>query len=161
MDHTSGFFLVDKRGRLRLHEAHDLPADELVEDVRRLLAEEVPPPVRVEAPVAYLTPSGLGAIYLRVVNPSGDEDRLLSAESRAAERTEVHESVRSGDVVRMVSPERGFAVPPHGALELARGGKHLMLLGLSHRDPSKPIPLTLHFERSGPIAVDVPVEGGS
>ena len=30
----------------------------------------------------------------------------------------------------------------------------------SHRDPAKPIPLTLHFERSGPIALDVPVEGG-
>jgi protein SCO1 len=161
VDHTSGFFVVDKRGRLRLHEAHDVAADALAADVRRLLAEKVPPPVRVEQAVARLTPSGVGAIYFRIVNPAGDGDRLLSAESRAAERTEIHESVTDGDVVRMIAPERGFAVPPHATVELARGGKHLMLLGLSQRDPTKPIPLTLRFERSGAIAVDVPVEGGS
>jgi protein SCO1 len=160
VDHTSGFFIVDKRGRLRLHEAHDLPVEALVADLRRLIAEPVPPPVRIEAPIARLTPSGVGAVYLRIVNPSGDDDRLLSAESRAAERTEMHESVSTGDVVRMLSPDRGFIVPSHGAVELARGGKHLMLLGLSHRDPAKPIPLTLHFERSGSIALEVPVEGG-
>jgi protein SCO1 len=161
MDHTSGFFVVDKRGRLRLHVAHDLPAEALVADVRRLLAEPVPPPVRVEAPVASLTPSGVGAIYLRIVNPADEEDRLLSVESRAAERTEMHESVHAGDVVRMISPERGFSVPPHGTVELAPGGKHLMLLGVSQRDPARPIPLTLRFERSGPIALEVPIEKGS
>ena len=159
VDHTSGLFVVDKRGRLRLHVPHDLPPDALVADLRRLIAEPVPPPVRIEAPVARLTPSGIGAVYLRIVNPSGDEDRLLSAESRAAERTEMHESVRTDEVVRMISPERGFPVPSHGVLELSRGGRHLMLLGLSHRDPAKPIPLTLRFERSGPIALDVPIEG--
>src|SRR5690242_12853810 len=67
VDHTSGFFVVDRRGRLRLHEAHDVPADALAADVRRLLAEEVPPPVRVEQAVARLTPSDVGAIYFRKI----------------------------------------------------------------------------------------------
>jgi protein SCO1/2 len=165
VDHTSGFFVVDRRGRLRLHEPHDASPQALAADVRRLLAEPVPPPVRIEAPVARLMPSGIGAVYLRVVNPSGDADRLVSVESRAAERTELHESVQEGGVARMIAPEHGFEVPAHGTLELSPGGKHLMLLGVSPRDAERPVPLTLRFERSGPIAVEapvgVPVAGGS
>lgn len=156
VDHTSGFFLVDKRGRLRLHVAHDLPAEALVADIRRLLTEAAPPPVRVEKPIARLTPAGVGAVYLRIVNPSGEDDRLLSVESGAAERVELHEVVRAGSVVRMIQREDGFVVPAHATTDLSQGGKHLMMVGVSER--RERIPLTLHFSRSGALAVEAPVE---
>jgi protein SCO1/2 len=157
VDHTAGFVLADKQGRLRVKVPHDAKPEALVGDIRRLLAEPEPPPVRIEAPVAHLTPTGVGAVYLRIVNPAGDEDRLLAVETRAAQGVEMHESVRSGDMMRMVARSEGFVVPARGAVELARGGKHLMLLGVSHADRSRPLPLTLRFERSGALAVDVPV----
>jgi protein SCO1/2 len=160
VDHTAGFFVVDKRGRLRLHVGHDLAPESLVADVRRLLAEPAPPPVRVEAQVAHVSPSGVGAVYLRIVNPSGEEDRLLAADSGAADRVELHESVRSGDVVRMLPRDEGFEVPPHATVDLTQGGKHLMMLGVTRPDPATPLPLTLRFARSGALAIDVPVSGG-
>jgi protein SCO1 len=159
VDHTAGLFVADKRGRLRLRIAHDADAQAIAADIRRLLAEPDPPPVRVEAPVARLSPAGIAAVYLRIVNPSGEADRLVAARSAAAERVEMHESVReAGDVVRMEARDAGFEVPPHATLDLAQGGKHLMLRGCAQLDPSKPIRITLHFARSGDVAVDVPIE---
>jgi protein SCO1 len=158
IDHTAGLFVTDKRGRLRLRIAHDAKAEGIAADIRRLLEERDPPPVRVEAPVARLTPAGVGGVYFRIVNPAGEPDRLVAAESAAAERVEIHESVRgAGDVVRMVPRDDGLEVPPRTTVELGQGGKHLMLRGLAHLDPSKPIHMTLRFERSGDVAVDVPV----
>ncbi|MFL5446052.1 MAG: SCO family protein [Myxococcales bacterium] len=159
IDHTAGLFLADKQGRLRLRIAHDADPEAIASDVRRLLDERDPPPVRIEAPIARLTPAGIGAVYLRIVNPAEDGDRLVAARTTAAERVEMHESVRAaGDVVRMEARDAGFEVPPHATLDLAQGGKHLMLRGCAHLDPSKPIRITLHFARSGDVAVDVPIE---
>lgn len=160
IDHTAGLFVTDKRGRLRLRILHDAKADAIAADLRRLLDERDPPPVRVETPVARLTPAGIGAVYLRIVNPADDADRLVAAESAAADSVEMHESVHgAGDVVRMEPRDGGFEVPPHGTVDLAQGGKHLMLRGLAHPDASRPIHLKLRFERSGDVAVDVPVAG--
>jgi protein SCO1 len=160
VDHTAGFFVVDPRGRLRLHVRHDAPAASLASDVRQLLNEPAPRPVRIEAPVAHVTPAGVGAVYLRIVNPADEEDRLVRAESAAAERVEMHESVKDGDIVRMLPHERGFAVPARQTVDLARGGKHLMLLGVRPSDGAKRIPLTLRFERSGALSIDAPLDAG-
>jgi protein SCO1 len=158
IDHTAGLFVTDKRGRLRLRIPHDAAAEAIAADVRRLLEERDPPRVRVEDPVARLTPAGIGAVYFRIVNPAGDPDRLIAAESADVDGVEMHESVRTaGDVVAMLPRGDGFEVPARATIDLAQGGKHLMLKGLAHRDPSKPIRITLKFERSGEIAVDVPV----
>jgi protein SCO1 len=159
IDHTAGLFIADKRGRLRLRLAHDAAAREIAADIRRLLDEREPPLVRIEAPVVRISPAGIGTVYLRIVNPAEDADRLVAAQSAAAERVEMHESVRgAGDVVRREGRDGGFEVPPHATLDLAQGGKHLTLKGLAQSDPAKPIRILLRFERSGDVAVDVPVE---
>jgi protein SCO1 len=158
IDHTAGLFVTDKRGRLRLRIPHDAAADAIAADIRRLLEERDPPRVHVESPVARLTPAGIGAVYFRIVNPAGDPDRLVAAESADADSVEMHESIRNaGDVVAMMPRDDGFEVPARATVDLAQGGKHLMLKGVAHRDPSKPIRIRLKFERSGEIAVDVPV----
>jgi protein SCO1/2 len=38
LDHTSGYFLIDRRGRLRVRETADAPADAIAGDIERLLA---------------------------------------------------------------------------------------------------------------------------
>jgi copper(I)-binding protein len=118
---------------------------------------DAPPALRVEAAQARLVPSGVGAVYLRVANLGGEKDRLLAAESDAARAVELHEVVRDGVVLRMEPREDGFEVPPGGALELAPGGKHLMLLGLTVPAATDRMRLTLRFARAGPVEVEVPV----
>jgi protein SCO1 len=158
IDHSAGFYVVDTRGRLRLRAPDDIAPEALAQDLSRLLRERPPPRLRVEAPEAHLTPSGLGAGYLRIVNPGAEEDRLLGGESTLG-RVELHESIRAGTVVRMLARPEGFRVPARGSVELARGGKHLMLVGMEPPEGARTIPVVLRFERSAPIAVELPVDG--
>ncbi|MFW6412607.1 MAG: copper chaperone PCu(A)C [Oceanicaulis sp.] len=60
----------------------------------------------------------------------GGPARLVAVETREAERVELHTMEMDGDVMRMRQVE-GFDVPGTGALELATGGDHLMIFGLS------------------------------
>jgi periplasmic copper chaperone A len=42
-----------------------------------------------------------GAVYLTIVNHASGPDRLMSASTPVAARTDLHMTVRDGDVVRM------------------------------------------------------------
>jgi len=102
---------------------------------------------------ATFTPDA-GAVYLTVVNHGRKSDRLLRVETAAAGRAETHESLEENGVVRMVARPQGFEVPAGGKLELAPGGKHVMLLETRAPEPTAAdLPLTLHFERAGTLAV--------
>lgn len=110
--------------------------------------------LEIRDPQASLTPGGTGAVYLTVANPGPEGDRLLRVETGAARAAETHESLEDGGVVRMVARPEGFEVPAGGTLELAPGGKHIMLIDpQAPQDGAGAIPLTLHFERAGAIEV--------
>ncbi len=100
-----------------------------------------------------------GAVFMVIENHAAADDRLVSASSDAAERVELHTHVQKGDVMQMIEVPEGFAIPAGGSRALARGGDHVMLLGLTrplnHGDT---IALTLTFEQSGAIAIEVPVD---
>ncbi|MFP2925652.1 copper chaperone PCu(A)C [Pyxidicoccus sp. 3LG] len=113
--------------------------------------------LRVEAARARLTPSRVGAVYLTLVNSTSKDDRLLTAGSTAAERTELHEVIAEGEVLRMHARPEGFMIPAGGSLELKPGGKHVMLYAV--RTETAELDLTLHFERAGPVRLRVPVGG--
>ncbi|HYO72088.1 MAG TPA: copper chaperone PCu(A)C, partial [Archangium sp.] len=104
---------------------------------------------------ARLTPARVGAVYLTLVNTSGREDRLVSAESTTAARVELHEVIAQGELLQMHPRPEGFVVPAKGRVELAPGGKHLMLYALQETPTS--LPLTLHFEKAGTVQLTVPV----
>jgi copper(I)-binding protein len=59
----------------------------------------------------------------------------------------------------MMHVEEGFAVPAGGMHMLARGGDHVMLMGLNqslaHGDV---VSVTLTFEQAGDVTVDIPVD---
>ncbi|XXF77410.1 copper chaperone PCu(A)C [Myxococcaceae bacterium GXIMD 01537] len=113
-------------------------------------------PVRVEDARARLTPSRVGAVYLTVVNASGQPERLVSAESPGAAKVELHEVIAQGEVLQMRPRPEGFAVPAGGRVELKPGGKHLMLYAVDTAPPG-PLALTLHFERAGAVHLSIPV----
>lgn len=101
-----------------------------------------------------------GAVYLTVVNPGPESDRLLRVETAAARLAETHESVvDDGGVVRMVARPEGFEVPAGGSLALEPGGKHVMLIEPRAAAPDAAgIALTLHFERAGAIEVQAALD---
>jgi copper(I)-binding protein len=101
-----------------------------------------------------------GGVFLRLDN-KGNADRLLSARADVCEAVELHSMTMDGDVMRM-RELLAIELPAGGSVELKPGGLHLMLLGL--KSPLKEgsrFGLTLKFERSGELKVDVPVRSGA
>lgn len=73
-----------------------------------------------------------GAIFLELHNMTDSDDRLIAARSDVAKRVELHTHQDLGDgVMKMMEVEEGFAIPAQGMHALARGGDHIMLMGLT------------------------------
>ncbi len=98
-----------------------------------------------------------GAAYFTITG-HGAPDKLVSASTPVAEKAELHETIHDGNVMKM-RPMDGLAVPATGAVVLDPGGYHLMLVGL--KQPlvaGQHFPLSLTFQNSGAMGVDVVVE---
>ncbi len=110
---------------------------------------------RVASPAAQS-----GAIFMVIENHGASDDRLVSAATDAAARAELHTHLAGQDgVMQMVEVKEGFPVPAHGSHALARGGDHVMLMGLTK--PLKEgdeIALTLTFESGKVLEVAAPVD---
>ncbi len=101
-----------------------------------------------------------GAAYLTLADKGSAADRLLSAQTPAAEKAELHTHLMEDGVMKMRRID-GVDLPAGGALvEFKPGGLHIMLLGL--KAPLKEgdkVPLTLTFEKAGTVTVDIAVQG--
>ncbi len=104
--------------------------------------------------------SKTGAAFMVIMNKGSEDDRLIDARSDIAERVELHTHVTTGDgVMQMQRDEDGFPIPAGGEHALARGGDHVMFLGLKRPlEQGETIPLTLVFEKAGEVQVEVPVD---
>lgn len=99
-----------------------------------------------------------GAGYLQINNPTGASDRLLSAQSEASTRLELH-TVLTEDGVAKMRQVQGIDIPAKGSAKLAPGGFHLMFLQLT--GPFKQgdlIPVVLKFEKAGEVRVNFTVK---
>lgn len=101
---------------------------------------------------------GNGAAFLLVLNSTDAPVRLISAASDVADAVELHETVQDGGVMKMIPHPEGFEVPAGGSVELAPGGKHVMLLGLAHPlEAGQAFSLTLTFDDGTVLDLSVPV----
>lgn len=92
--------------------------------------------------------------YLKIVNSSGEPDRLIGGTTPAAERVEVHEMKMDGNVMQMRQLKDGLEIPADGTAELAPGGFHLMLMNIAKPlKEGEVIPVTLEFARTGKVEV--------
>jgi copper(I)-binding protein len=113
---------------------------------------------------AYARSSGptakTGAAFFTVMNHGDIEDRLISAATTASKVVELHTHIDAGDgVMLMRKDEDGFEVTAGGSHELARGGDHVMMMGLT--EPfvqGETVELTLTFEQAGDITVTIPID---
>jgi periplasmic copper chaperone A len=99
-----------------------------------------------------------GAVYLTIVNHASSPDRLMSASTPVAARTDLHMTVRDGDVVRMRRLET-IDIQAGGTVTFEPGGAHVMLTGLAAPlSEGESFELTLEFETAGPMTLEVPVK---
>lgn len=115
---------------------------------------------------AYARTSGMmakaGAAFMVIENHAATDDRLVSAASDIAARVELHTHKAGADgVMQMVHVPEGFVIPAHGSHALARGGDHVMFLGLKQAlQDGQTVTVTLTFEKAGAISVEMPVQVG-
>ncbi|MGB8273793.1 MAG: copper chaperone PCu(A)C [Alphaproteobacteria bacterium] len=112
---------------------------------------------------AWARPAAAGqtaAVYLRIVNEGNGRDRLLRADTPAAERAEIHTHIMRGDVMSMHRLD-SIEIHPGEIVPLQPGGLHIMLFGLKRALAlGDSFPLGLVFERAGTLEVQVPVAAG-
>jgi periplasmic copper chaperone A len=100
------------------------------------------------------------AAYAVVENGGAAELRIVSASSDAAGAVELHEMVRTGDMMRM-APVKSIAVPAKGRVELKPGGLHIMLFQLKKPlEDGDTVDLTLTTDTGAKVRTLVPVKKG-
>ncbi|ALG89222.1 MULTISPECIES: copper chaperone PCu(A)C [Actibacterium] len=118
--------------------------------------------IMIEDPYARASTmlSQSGAAFMVLKNRADSDDRLVGATSDVAERVELHTHISDAQgVMQMVEVEEGFPIPAGGSHALARGGDHVMFLGLTRPlQQGDVIQVTLSFEKAGDITVDIPVD---
>lgn len=104
--------------------------------------------------------SNSGAAFMTIENHGMADDRLVSAASDVAAKVELHtHKIDANGVAQMVEVPEGFPVAAHGSHALARGGDHIMLLGLTRPlAQGDTVTLTLTFEKAGAMTVQIPVD---
>lgn len=98
-----------------------------------------------------------GAAYMTIENTGPEADRLVSVETDAAAKAELHSSRMENGVMAMVPLTDGLSFAPEEVRRLAQGGDHVMLMGLKGAKPGETLDLTLVFEKAGKVAVQAPV----
>ena len=101
-----------------------------------------------------------GAAFMVLMNTADQDDRLVAAKSDVAARVELHTHREIADgVMKMMEVEEGFVIPAGGTHMLARGGDHVMFMGLSEPfADGGTVAVTLVFEHAGEVAVEIPVD---
>ncbi|MCR8827953.1 copper chaperone PCu(A)C [Pseudosulfitobacter koreensis] len=100
------------------------------------------------------------AAFMVLMNHTDADDRLIGVRSEIAQKVELHTHVdQGGGLMRMTQIEDGIALPAGETHALARGGDHVMLMGLNQSlAQDDEVTITLVFETAGEVVVTVPVD---
>ena len=103
------------------------------------------------------TPKNPAAGYFTIVG-GPKADRLLDVSSPVVIRTEIHESMASGNMMSMKPIESGVEVPAGGVVEFKPGGKHVMMFNVNPGIlPPRTLPMNFTFASGERITVDAKV----
>ncbi|MDG2529431.1 copper chaperone PCu(A)C [Caulobacter endophyticus] len=129
------------------------------------LAAQAAPPARVAPKVAVegawcrAAPKGApaGGCYLTLTASAADQ--LVSVETPAAARAEIHTMSMDGGVMRMRKLSEGLPLPAGQAVALKPGAEHLMVIGPKiDLAVGASVPLTLRFKSAPPVTINAPVK---
>jgi len=101
-----------------------------------------------------------GAAYMKIMNHSKKDDRLISVYSDIAKKTELHTHLKNDNgVMKMMRIDKGIEIGAMKEHALVRGGEHIMFMGLKEPfENGKIIPVTLLFEKAGEVNIEVVVD---
>lgn len=107
---------------------------------------------------ATLPNQPVGGGYVTITNKGHEADRLVSATSPAAGEVQIHEMKMEGDVMKMRALPEGIEIAAGQSVALSPGGMHLMFMELkgAFKEGSE-VPVTLTFEKAGPVEITLPV----
>ncbi|MER7955686.1 copper chaperone PCu(A)C [Streptomyces sp. NPDC096030] len=95
--------------------------------------------------------------FLTIKNDSGAADKLTSVTSPISDDVQIHETKN-----QKMQQVKSFDIPANGELKLERGGSHIMFMALKTKPKQgEKVSIELHFEKSDPITVDLPVEAAT
>jgi periplasmic copper chaperone A len=100
------------------------------------------------------------AAYFVISNAGPDADRLTGVDSPIAGTAQLHEHTMKDGLMKMQQVQT-VDIPAGGAVTFAPMAYHVMLLDLKDRSKltdGQKFPLTLHFEKTGDVTVDVMVQ---
>ena len=101
---------------------------------------------------------GNSAAFMTVLNGLDKPVRLTGITGDLAAAVELHETINDNGIMKMEPRPDGFEIPAGGSVELAPGGKHVMIMGLvKPLVAGDTINLTLKFDTGEQIAVKAPV----
>ena len=104
-------------------------------------------------------PAKAGAAYITISNGGAEADRLIAAMTPVAKKAAIHTHMMQGGIMKM-RPVKAVEVNPGEPTVFMPGGLHIMLMGLkAPLVEGNTFPLTLTFERSGMVEVQVRVLG--
>lgn len=117
----------------------------------------------VKNPKASIIKLPNGTVYLDMSNAGPDSDRLIGADAirpdgiKYAENCALHtHSLKDG--IMTMQHVSYIEVKPGQTIKLEPGGMHIMLHGVTQEARNRDtIPMTLYFEKAGPVSVEVPV----
>ena len=117
--------------------------------------------LKIDHPHARATVAGapVSGGYMTITNMGDEDDRLVSASTDFAGKTEIHEMAMDGDVMKMRQLADGLTIPAGETIILKPGGLHIMFMGLKEQlKKDEKRKATLTFEKSGTIEVNFAVE---
>lgn len=120
-----------------------------------LWATSVVAGIEISQPQVRLLPPGVPntSAYFKITNDGEKERILIAAQSKVAERVEIHSHVMTDGVMRMQKQDK-LVIGAGAIQEFQPGGYHLMLFGL--RKPLKEnqeVTFTLYFSNGETVAV--------
>jgi copper(I)-binding protein len=98
------------------------------------------------------------AAYFVVHNKGDTDDRLLGVDTPVAGKAEIHEHAHVNGLMKM-QQVHNVVIPAGGEVKFAPMGYHVMLFNLKQQaQAGDRFPMTLTFEKAGPVTVDVAVQ---
>lgn len=116
--------------------------------------------ILVENPYALATTSVQknGAVFMTLMNESGQDHSVVSAASDVAERIELHTHLMDGDMMMMREVD-AYTLPAGESVTLEPMGHHIMLMGLkAPLQAGESFPLTLSLKDGSTLDVDVMIK---
>lgn len=162
IDHSTAFYLVNPEGGLVRAFAPQNGANDVTKELHSIVAAStddkgiVAHDVWMRASIGQVPTT---AAYMTIENRGGKNDRLLSVSTPVASSAQIHDSNEKNGVMQM-RPVTELTLAHGKSVELKPGGMHVMVMGLTL--PLKAgdrVPLMLHFEHAGEVAVQAEVRG--